>query len=114
MSYMIIMMTSSPVNSPHKGQWRGALMFSFIRAWINGWVNNSDAGDLRHHRAYYDVIVMCPIQSYLHNTSHEICTLLATDPVCISLVLPYFTRILQGYFPGTRNCTITPVPVKQP
>ena len=27
----------SPVNSPHKGQWRGALMFSFICVWINGW-----------------------------------------------------------------------------
>ena len=25
-----------PVNSPHKGQRRGALMFSFICAWING------------------------------------------------------------------------------
>ena len=30
----------STVNSPHKGQWRGALMFSLICAWINGWVNN--------------------------------------------------------------------------
>ena len=30
----------SPVNSPHKGQWRGALMFSLICAWINVWVNN--------------------------------------------------------------------------
>ena len=25
----------SPVNSPHKGQWRGALIFSLIYAWIN-------------------------------------------------------------------------------
>ena len=46
-----------PVNSPHKGQWRGALMFSLICAWINGWVNNREAGDLRCHRAHYDVIV---------------------------------------------------------
>ena len=30
----------SPVNSPHKGQWRGALIFSLICVWINGWVNN--------------------------------------------------------------------------
>ena len=45
-----------PVNSPHKGQWRGALMFSF--AWINDWVNNREAGDLRRHRGHYDVIVM--------------------------------------------------------
>ena len=47
-----------PVNSPHKGQWRGALMFSLICVWINGWVNNRKAGDLRRYRAYYDVIVM--------------------------------------------------------
>ena len=49
----------SPVNSPHKGQWRGALMFSLICAWTNSWVNNRDAGDLRRHRAHYDVTVMC-------------------------------------------------------
>ena len=45
----------SPVNSPHKGQWRGALMCSLICAWINGWVNNPD---WRCHHAHYDVIVM--------------------------------------------------------
>ena len=49
---------NSPVNSPHKGQWRGALMFFFICAWVNGWVNNRMAGDLRRHRAHFDVIVM--------------------------------------------------------
>ena len=48
----------SPVNSPHKGQWRGVLMFSLICVWINGWVNNRGAGDLRHYRAHYDVIVI--------------------------------------------------------
>ena len=48
----------SPVNSAHKGQWRGALMFSLICVWINGWVNNREAGDLRRDRAHYDVIVM--------------------------------------------------------
>ena len=49
---------NSPVNSPQKGQWRGALMFSLICVWINGWVNNPEAGDLRRHRSHYDVIVM--------------------------------------------------------
>ena len=39
----------SPVNSPHKGQWHRALMFSLICAWLNGWVNNREAGDLRCH-----------------------------------------------------------------
>ena len=48
----------SPVNSRHKGQWRGALVFCLICAWINGWVNIREAGDLRRHRAHYDVIVM--------------------------------------------------------
>ena len=47
-----------PVNSPHRGQWRGALMFSFICARIKGWVNNREAGDLRRHHAHYDVIVI--------------------------------------------------------
>ena len=49
----------SPVNSLHKGQWRGALIFfSLICIWINGWVNNREAGDLRQYCAHYDVIVM--------------------------------------------------------
>ena len=48
----------SPVNSPHKGQWRGALVFSLISACINASVNNREAGDLRHHLGHYDVIVM--------------------------------------------------------
>ena len=47
-----------PVNSPHKGQWRGTLMFSFICTWIHGWVNTCDAGDLRRHRGHYDANVM--------------------------------------------------------
>ena len=48
----------SPVNSPHKGQCRGALVFSLICAWINSWVNNREAGDLRRHCAHYDVTIM--------------------------------------------------------
>ena len=50
----------SPVNSPHKGQWRGALMYFWICVWINGWVNTREAGDLRRYRAHYDVTVMGP------------------------------------------------------
>ena len=48
----------SPVNSPHKDQWRGALMFSFIWAWMNGWVNSRKVGELRRHCAQYDITVM--------------------------------------------------------
>ena len=46
------MMTSSngyifraPVDSPHKVQWRKALMSSLIFASTNGWANNRDAGE---------------------------------------------------------------------
>ena len=45
-------------NSPHKGQWRGALMFSLICAWINSWVNNRESGDLRRNRVHYEIIAM--------------------------------------------------------
>ena len=38
-----------------KGQRRGSLMLSLICAWINGWVYNREAGDLRRHSAHYDV-----------------------------------------------------------
>ena len=48
----------SPVNSPHKGQWRGALMFSLVLRLTNGWVNITEAGDLRRYRAHCDVNVM--------------------------------------------------------
>ena len=48
----------SPVNSPHKVQWLGALMFSLICAWINAWLKNREAGDLNCHRSHYDIIVL--------------------------------------------------------
>ena len=44
--------------SAHKCQWHGASMFALICAWINGWVNNREAGDLRRHHVPGDVIVM--------------------------------------------------------
>ena len=50
----------SPVNSPHTGQWRGALMFSLICAWMGEWVNNREAGDLRLNCAHHDVTIMIP------------------------------------------------------
>ena len=53
-----------PVNSPHKCQWRRALMFSLICARINDWVNNRKAGDLRRYRGHYDVIVMTILITY--------------------------------------------------
>ena len=55
----------SLMNSPKKGQWwRGALVFYLIGAWLNGRVNNPESGDLRRHRAHYDVTVMIAFQAY--------------------------------------------------
>ena len=55
---------TGPGEFPHKGQWRGALMFSLICTWINGWVNNREAGDLRPIRTHYDVCVMYQTWTY--------------------------------------------------
>ena len=59
----------SPVNSPHKGQRRGALMVSLICTRINGWVNNGEAGDLRRYRAHYDVTVMMLLSSLIYHSA---------------------------------------------
>ena len=98
----------SPANSPHKGQWRGTLMFCLICTWINGWVYNREAGDLRRNGAHYDVTVMNAYhstdsiktyqpyqnyQNYAQNVVHAKCavfphTLNASHPIklmnCIS------------------------------
>ena len=56
---------NAPVSdSPHKGQWRGVLMFSLICAWTNSSVNN---GDLRRQRAHYDVTTMFRFSGPLFN-----------------------------------------------
>ena len=49
----------SPVNSRTKASDAElCMMFSLICAWIKGWVNNREGGDLRLHRAHYDVAQM--------------------------------------------------------
>ena len=46
----------------------------FICVWINDWVNNREAGDLRCYRAHYEVIVMWCNINILHvsHSSHTI------------------------------------------
>ena len=85
----------SPVNSPHKDQWRGVLMFSFI-CWINGWVNNRKAGDLGRYRAHYEVTVMTHHMDCLATSRLVICTPLCTSSgilseLIISLLLHLFS-----------------------
>ena len=59
-----VLLTLCAGNSPVTGKFptqkpeTQSFMFSLIWAWINGWVNNREAGDLRRHLGHYDVIVM--------------------------------------------------------
>ena len=77
-----------PVNSLHKGQWRGALMFSLICVWISDWVNNREAGDLRRYRGHYHVSVMLWFGgAYMHQGTCNLCPNRASSrgrdmPVC--------------------------------
>ena len=78
---------STMADSPHKGQWGGALMFSLISAWINGWVNIRQAGDLRCHRAHYDVIAMKhPLP--VHYIAQNLHIVLFCSPHIFGLVIP--------------------------
>ena len=40
--------------------------------WINGWVNNREAGDLRRHRAHYDVAVMLISSLHMYEWSFSL------------------------------------------
>ena len=51
----------SAVNHPHKTSDADLWYFLWSAPWINNWVNNREAGDLRRHRAHYDVIVVSEI-----------------------------------------------------
>ena len=81
----------------HKGQWRRALIFSLICAWINGWVNNRAAGDLRRHRVHYDVTVTFMKNTHFYFGEHFTkfyvithCTLDTRNPSCICLTSFFF------------------------
>ena len=82
----------SPVNPPLKGQWRGALMFSFICIWINGWVNNREAGDLRLYRTHYDLTVM----RYDMEMLSALLTLSEENPR-LSVYSPYEEIVMRGF-----------------
>ena len=85
----------SPVNSPHQGQWRGALMFSLICVWLNGWVNSGEAGNLRRYRAHYDVTAMW----------HDKSAVMACTNICNDLIAN--TRISycnNMKFPSILSC----------
>ena len=86
----------SPVNSQHKGQWRGALMFSLICAWINRWVNNGEAGDLRRKHVHYDVIVMV-IQCH-PSIKHELYPIRKSKDYVYGIWVYKVLGIWKGYY----------------
>ena len=91
----------SPVNSPHKGQWRGASMFFDLRL-NNDWVSNREAGDLIRYRSHYDVIVM---QSLILAIGHTVEPLWKSQE-CLTKVAKF------GPFPCTilyNSCFILPL-----
>ena len=47
-----------PTQRPVTRRFGVFFLFCFIRVWINGWVNNREAGDLRRYRAHFDVTIM--------------------------------------------------------
>ena len=88
--------SSVPVNSPHKGQWRGALMFSLVCARMNDWVNNREAGDLRRHRGHYDVSVMQTLSTQSWHVWSWSLMVMAISGVIYHLIghsVTYVTRI---------------------
>ena len=91
---------NSPVTgeSPHKDRWRGALMFSLICAWINGWVNYREAGDLRRHSTHYDVTIMI---------SRHPCLLAASVIPTWSNTSPCWWWTVTGRFCGCRRSSTT-------
>ena len=89
----------SPVNPPHKGQWRGALMFSYICAWTNSWANSKDAGYLRRYREHYDVTVMARLADSLH----ERLVFRKAFPSYAIMIYENTEGWLQGYTPKTTS-----------
>ena len=72
--------------------------FFFIYVWINNWVNNGEAGDLRRYRIHYVVNVMkCrgAEQPISHSPKYWYNTLLTH--LCISPHQREFIPLRQGY-----------------
>ena len=60
---------NSPVTGEFPAQRPVTRSFDVFFAWINVWVNNGEAGDLRRHRTHYDVTVM---NTYRSETSFAV------------------------------------------
>ena len=95
----------SPMNSLHKGQWRGALMYSLIYPWTNGWANHRYSGDQRRHRAHYDVTVMilpnmntCLMKLYPGQLLSQGCAFMRDTKLSIWVLNHVHTRMEMGSY----------------
>ena len=88
--------------------------FFFICAWINGWVNNHETGDLKRRRAHYNVIVMIDLKTFLHDLYQACLAGVKLGKQQLTHFLPTFERIntLAGHilhcFLGRNICKTLP------
>ena len=102
--------------------------FLWSAPWINGSVNNREAGDLKRHRAHYDVIVMTEARlpgasgadgitiMTKHSTQKNICIYLGTSTIDKGYILYSFlwiTQILLSFFLNCSQLTAHSSPVRE-
>ena len=79
-------------------------MFSLVCVWINGWVNNHEAGDLKRYRVHYDITVMdSQLAALIRTVSLCTCFYLLIDnalPICAMFVLRIYSQGDCLYFCG--------------
>ena len=92
----------SPVDSPHKGQWRGALKSSLICAWTSDWVNNREPGDLRRHHVHYIATVTSASFVFIVSTFVTVIVraiaIVVTDVMTIFIFFPIFLPYFASHF----------------
>ena len=105
----------SPVNSPHKGQWRGALIFSLIGGWMNDWVNNRE-----QQGPFYLALIPTWMSCYIHyKLWDEItypflningCTVEVREWI-LSHFIPHFTMaVIKLYHSGLKSNHVSKSP----
>ena len=91
-----------------------------ICAWIKSWVNNRDAGDLKRHRAHYDVTVIWLLQfpSYLKPHVLHINSVLFTFDIYAGTIALFqmlhwqVTRYVNGLLIGAKlTAMVTGAPI---
>ena len=93
----------SRMNTPHKGQWFGALMFYLICAWTNSRVNNWYASNSRLHPAHHDVtnIYKYPtVHSVVDISTRRKCLRNGNKPVITTAVVFTISYVSPWHFTG--------------